>query len=87
MSFTNEPVVRSLWANHPELNHLTGITGMWFDPLVAEDRFIAELGTIDLHHGPYSTSNPYTELEVVGIQPSGTRSYDEPEVHPVRRTP
>jgi hypothetical protein len=69
MSFANEPVVRSLWANHPELDHLTGITGIRFDPLVAaEDRFMSELGTIDLHYGPYSTSNPYTELEVVGIQ-------------------
>jgi hypothetical protein len=44
---------------------------MRFDPLVAaEDRFIAELGAIDLHHGPYSTINPYTELEDVGIQPT-----------------
>jgi hypothetical protein len=69
MSFANEPVIRSIWANHPALDHLTGITGMPFDPLVAaEDRFISELSTIDLHHGPYSTSNPYTELEVVGIQ-------------------
>jgi hypothetical protein len=71
MSIANEPVVRSFWANHPKLDHLTGITGLRFDPLVAaEDRFISGLDAIDLHHGPYSTSNPYSELEVVGIQPT-----------------
>lgn len=32
----------------------------------AEERFLAELDTIDLHHGAYSTHTPYTELEVLG---------------------
>ena len=40
---------------------------MNFDPNVAaEDHFLAEADTIDLHHGPYSTDTPYTELEVIG---------------------
>jgi len=44
---------------------------MRFDPSIApEDVFLAQLGTIDLHHGPYSTSNRYTELEVVGVHPT-----------------
>jgi len=68
MSSANEPVVRSLWANHPGQDHLSGITGMRFDPSITpEDVFLAQLSSIDLHHGSYSTINPYTELEVVGV--------------------
>jgi len=71
MSWANEPVVRSLWANHPKQDHLSGITGMRFDPSVTpEQQFLAQLSAIDLHHGPYSTSAPYSELEVVGVQPT-----------------
>jgi hypothetical protein len=67
MSCVNEPVIRSLWATRSEPNHLTGITGMRFDGDIApEDHFLAELDTIDLHHGPYSTTSPYTVLEVIG---------------------
>ena len=35
--------------------------------MTPEDRFLAELGTIDLHHGPYSTNTPYTALTVIGV--------------------
>ena len=67
LSPINEPVVRELWRGVPAPNHLTGITGLTFDPsLSAEDRLLAKLYTIDLHHGPYSTTRPYTELEVIG---------------------
>jgi hypothetical protein len=67
MSSVNEPVIRSLWATRSEPNHLTGITGMRFDGgITPEHRFLAELDTIDLHHGPYSTKSPYTVLEVIG---------------------
>jgi hypothetical protein len=67
MSPANEPVIRSLWAARPNSDHLTGITGFHFDARASrEDRFLAELDTIDLHHGPYSARNSYTELEVIG---------------------
>jgi hypothetical protein len=67
LSPINEPVVRELWNENLEPNHLTGITGLKFQPATStEDRFVAELGTIDLHHGVYSTNAPYTELEVIG---------------------
>ena len=72
MSPINEPVIRSLWATHSKQDHLTGITGLQFDNNVAtEDRFVAELGTIDLHHGPYSTKSPYTILDVIGARLRG----------------
>jgi hypothetical protein len=66
-SAENAPIVRSLRAAHPVPDHLIGITSMNLDPsMAAEDQFLAVLETIDLHHGPYSTRAPYTELEVVG---------------------
>ena len=67
MSPTNKPVVYSLWQTCPEPDHLTGTTGFQFDPDIGPDeRFLAQLRTIDVHHGAYSSSNPYTELEVIG---------------------
>jgi len=69
MSPVNEPVIRSLWATYSGQDHLTGVTGFRFDSnIAAEDSFIAELGTIDLHHGPYSTSSPYTILDVIAAR-------------------
>jgi hypothetical protein len=72
MSPTNEPVVRSLWAaSQLPPDHLTGITGFRFDGGVsAEDRLLAELYAIDLHHGPYSSPSPYTEIAVKGARPT-----------------
>jgi hypothetical protein len=73
LSPTNEPTVRALWKGHPEPNHLLGITGLKFQPgISAEDRLLGELDMIELHHGPYSTNEPYTELEVIGcaLRPS-----------------
>jgi hypothetical protein len=40
-----------------------------FEPAASgEARFLAELDTIDEHHGGYSTATPYTELEVIGCR-------------------
>ncbi len=69
MSPANEPIVRSLWESRGSTNHLTGTTGFRFDrEISAGDRFRAELDTIDLHHGPYSSISPYMEIEVIGAR-------------------
>jgi len=70
MSPANEPVVRLLWStSQSPTNHLSGITGFHFDESVsAEDRLLAELDQIDLHHGPHSSKSPYTELSVRGAR-------------------
>jgi hypothetical protein len=69
LSPVNEPVIRALCAIHPEPDHLVGITVFSFHPEIApEDRFLSQLGAIDLHHGPYSSRTPYTELEVIGCR-------------------
>jgi hypothetical protein len=68
---SNTPVVHRLWKERPDGNHLTGITT--FRPgseLVPEDELIAQLDTIDLHHGHYSATPPYSMLEVIGCSPS-----------------
>jgi hypothetical protein len=69
MSPANAPVVRALWAQAPSRDHFTGITGFVHkEGVAAEDRLLAELRTIDLHHGRYSTTTPYTLLTVIGAQ-------------------
>jgi hypothetical protein len=73
MSPANDPVVRSRWAATPEPDHLAGVTGFkWQEGRTAEDRFLEEMDTIDLHHGPYSTKLPYTVLDVIGVQLNAT---------------
>jgi hypothetical protein len=70
MSPANEPVIRSLWStSQSPTNHLTGITGFHFvESDSAEDRLLGELDEIDLHHGPYSSPSPYTEVIVRGAR-------------------
>jgi hypothetical protein len=66
MSPANARVVQALWASAP---NPTGITGFKHEADVpAEDRLLAEISTIDLHHGPYSSKTPYTALIVIGVQ-------------------
>jgi hypothetical protein len=63
----NKAVAQRLWKERPQESHLTGITTFndykFSSP---EDILLAELETIDLHHGSYSANPPYTILEVVG---------------------
>ena len=67
MSPINEPTVRSLWASHPDRDHLTGITGLRFDAdALPENGLLDNLDMIDLHHGTHSSKDPYTVLEVSG---------------------
>lgn len=67
MSAANAPVVRALWAAEPDATHLTGVTGFRHSAgVAAEDGLLAELNTIELHHGSYSTSTPCTVIDVVG---------------------
>jgi hypothetical protein len=69
MSPANAPVVHALWVSSPSQTHLTGITGFRYgEGVTAEDRLLAELDTIELHHGPYSTSAPCTTFKVIGAR-------------------
>lgn len=54
-------------------DHLSGITTFkGSESLSAEDLLVSQLDAIDLHHGTYSASPPYTILEVFGV-PLGDR--------------
>lgn len=64
----NRAIAEELRTQFPTRNHLDGVTtfkaGETDSP---EEMLIANLGTIDLHHGFYSADPPYTALEVVGV--------------------
>src|SRR4051794_31871527 len=48
-----------------------GITTFRAYPQMSPERlFLAELATIDLHHGEYSQNPPYSAIEVIGCAPT-----------------
>lgn len=70
-SASNTPVAHRLWKERPAGDHLTGITTFKSSSeFTSEDELVAELDTIDLHHGHYSAQPPYSMLEVIGCPPS-----------------
>jgi hypothetical protein len=63
----NRAAAQQRWAERRNDTHLTGVTV--FNTAAEcspEDNLLAQLGTIDLHHGSYSADPPYTILEVIG---------------------
>lgn len=67
----NREAAQAEWARDKSRTHLTGVTTFKSGDLSAEDAFVGNLGTIDLHHGPYSADPPYTVLEVIGTPLTG----------------
>ena len=63
---TNTPVARRLRKERPANSHLNGITTYNDVDVSPEESLLNQLPDIDLHHGPYSTKRPYTQLEVIG---------------------
>jgi hypothetical protein len=64
----NHPVIRALWREHKGLDESTGITSFKYNPdSTREDWLIAEVSTIDLHHGECSHDPPYSVLNVIGV--------------------
>lgn len=67
----NTPVAHRLW-KQPDLDRrFGGITTFKGPAGSLEDMFLSELGTIDLHHGEYSASPPYSVIQVLGCGASG----------------
>src|SRR5215471_2612830 len=63
----NRSVAQQIWAAHPNRSHLQGVTTFKVpEGTSSEDILINELDAIDLHHGTYSASPPYTVLNVIG---------------------
>lgn len=64
----NKQVAHRLWKERPAESHLTGITT--FNDIKgssAEELFLGIIDTVDLHHGSYSASPPYTIVAVLGV--------------------
>ena len=63
----NKHAAEQVWAKQKDHDHLTGVTSFTDIPsALPEDLLVAELDTIDLHHGSYSTDPPYSAIEVIG---------------------
>lgn len=66
---SNKRVAQRLWKERPTETHLTGITTFNdMESSTPEELLIAELDSIDLHHGAYSADPPYVALEVLGTR-------------------
>jgi hypothetical protein len=64
---SNKPVVERMWAQK-----LAGITSFRIDEKARTgDWLISILDEVELHHGEYSQSQPYSELYVYGVSLSG----------------
>jgi hypothetical protein len=69
---TNKTAAQRRWQELPEPNHLTGVTTFSdIDSASSIELLLAEIDTIDLHHGTYSADPPYTILEVIGSRLTG----------------
>jgi hypothetical protein len=63
----NQTAAQGCWNRNPVASHLEGITLFKsFDSTSPEDALIANLDTIDLHHGEYSAPVPYSVLQIIG---------------------
>jgi hypothetical protein len=64
----NRSVAERLWKEPKQESHVTGIT-VFKDQtsLSPEELLFSQMETIDLHHGFYSATPPYTILEVIGV--------------------
>ena len=63
----NRNAAQECWNWNPVASHLEGVTLFKsFDSTTAEEALIANLDTIDLHHGEYSAPTPYSVLEAIG---------------------
>ena len=65
---SNREAAQRIWSSRPGQSHLTGLTTFKVaSDSSAVERCLGELDTIDLHHGEYSASPSYSELEVFGL--------------------
>ena len=60
----NKPVIQRMWSQKRD-----GITSFQIAPTATpEDWLIDILDQVELHHGEYSQSSPYSALQVVGTE-------------------
>jgi hypothetical protein len=64
----NTPIAHKLWRERSAASYRTTFAAC--DEPDPEDQFLGQLDTIDLHHGHYSSSPPYSIIEVIGCPAS-----------------
>jgi hypothetical protein len=69
-SAQNTPVAHRLWQERSGDDHLTGITTFEGSGLSPDDEAAGLLGTLEDHHGKYSTDAAFSQLEIIGCRPS-----------------
>ena len=66
----NKAVARELWEWQPKPEHMSAT---FMEPAVPDETSFAGLmNNIELHHGEYSQTPPFHELEVIGLKPTST---------------
>ena len=69
-TFTNQPVIKSIWASYPAERYRgypTGITSFQVaSDKTPEDWLLGVLDSIEDHHSEYSQTPPYSILRVIG---------------------
>lgn len=69
----NQAAAQVCWSKNPIASHLVGVTVFKsFDLTSPQDALVANLDTIELHHGEYSAPIRYNILEVIGTPRTST---------------
>jgi hypothetical protein len=69
----NREVAQAFWTEFPCRDHLDGLTIFRVrDNSTPEQTLIAQLDTIDMHHGIYSADPPHTVICVIGAALTAT---------------
>jgi len=66
----NKVAAQELWSREPKSEYM--ITTFKAPPALDDTCFQGLMDKIELHHGDYSQTPAFDELEVVGLQPSRT---------------
>ena len=67
----NKRATETVWAGQKEPSIEFGVTTFNYDPKEAPEQIVIDrLADIDLHHGEYSHTPPWTALEVIGAKAS-----------------
>lgn len=66
-SAQNHSEIEAIWRER-QISHLDGLTSFTFDAhALPEDWLISQFSAIDLHHGKFSHTPPWSVLNVIGV--------------------
>jgi hypothetical protein len=77
---TNHPIIQNFWSARPAPAGGAGLTSFKVAPdKTPEDWLLGIMDALELHHGEYSQTPPYSELRVIGtsLTPRLRAEFDE----------